>query len=1362
MRLSEPRNLHLSLLLMSVAASSVCGELRSLGSSLAASSDARLKRHGSVVGDAAPPTQTSPTNASGDASLPLNHEHGARTASSAAGDEFRQLVTDKGRGAKAHSASRHHATPLDHHAWPSAEKCARPAKCEPLINATCFGAPLPYSHTTVELANDSSSQFEIQERLDLWYGLRQIPRCWAVVQPLLCAVYRPRCVDGLVTLPSHETCRLVRAFCRITALDSDRWPFFLRCQQGGTFASGCKDTMREIKFNTTSRCLEPLVGTPRETSWYPEVEGCGIGCRHPLLTEDERTSMRTFVGVIVALATVACLFAVLTFLIGWSESRQYPNVMVFYMNLCLLLMCVGWLAQFLPGAREDITCRRDGTLRSGEPSSGENLSCVAIFFLCYYFLLASLCWLVLLAYAWEHRLQQGSSPSSSPLQAKAAYFHLVAWSVPFVLFIIVMALGLVDGDPVSGICFVSAANPHARSALVLFPVTTAFFAASYFLIRELYKLVRLKGGTGDMINDRVRAKIQSMILRIGLFLVTAVLLVSCTYVCHIYEFRNRPVWERSLHRYVACRANVETAQSPVPELPVRACEPDARPSLAMLQLHLVAFLGACLALASWVLTSATATAWSHFWRRTILRQPSQDAPRVQRHKLVAEAFSRRHELNRGQGSISFHSVHDDPVGMNLDMNSVTSQDLSSTWAAALPGFLHRRGAVAGPTAIPPVRRYSSTSDVSRQLSLSVRRQSLDSQMSYQVAAEQQWLAAQRAIARHQRRKTRRERERLLHMAALHRPSPFPHSAPIRRGSDSSMQSLVAAATSSLQRGLHGASTISKPASVARATSTGDLNPGSVLSQNHLSLLRPSVVTQRRSELLINPPFTHGMSESGSTRMSMRNSITAPSNTAESINSSTVAANGTSATAQTSQPNPAAPQMPGILPGYPALAAANPYAAYLSYLNGLRLPGHPPPEATLPPFGYPTPFGYPGFPFYPPTLYPYGQGFASYPELDPAHVPLIPLHPMPDSSSETGFIPIITSDSDFTDAGIRSPHMLSAQRAVEERERVLAAAAMASPSRPQTHQETQTERKQETLLTPTPLRKAQSDRPAATQQQPETIEMREIKSGQSRWSNASVLSKARVSKSPPGQQPKLSSQASKTNTPLHRFSSVSPPVTQSPSALSPLVQQQRESVSPRCCEDYQAIALHDPCSSNNTQHSNLNTQVSWPPCHQQVHQGLQHCSCPLYGPEVLLHAPSHASSYLHGSNSGYQQGALCMDQYCTGLASGSTEPNTLDSTTSGHSNSDGPHSCHTYLFAPVESNGAEDEPQSFSGNGCTAQCPEQCHTAVAQPQEQFTSDHLATPPPFQHPPFSGCCEGTSSSQQQNLGPQGLTEPGFVSR
>lgn len=70
--------------------------------------------------------------------------------------------------------------------------------------------------------------------------------------------------------------------------------------------------MRKIKFNTSGYCAEPLVATPRETSWYTGVEGCGVGCRHPLLTQDERVSMRTFVVVVSSIATVTSLFAVVS------------------------------------------------------------------------------------------------------------------------------------------------------------------------------------------------------------------------------------------------------------------------------------------------------------------------------------------------------------------------------------------------------------------------------------------------------------------------------------------------------------------------------------------------------------------------------------------------------------------------------------------------------------------------------------------------------------------------------------------------------------------------------------------------------------------------------------------------------------------------------------------------------------------------------------------------------------------------------------------------------------------------------------------------------------------------------------------
>lgn len=59
-----------------------------------------------------------------------------------------------------------------------------------------------------------------------------------------------------------------------------------------------------------------------------------------------------------------------------------------------------WMLQFLPGHREQIVCRRDGTLRHSEPSAGENLACIVPFILIYYFLIAANVWFAIFTYAW--------------------------------------------------------------------------------------------------------------------------------------------------------------------------------------------------------------------------------------------------------------------------------------------------------------------------------------------------------------------------------------------------------------------------------------------------------------------------------------------------------------------------------------------------------------------------------------------------------------------------------------------------------------------------------------------------------------------------------------------------------------------------------------------------------------------------------------------------------------------------------------------------------------------------------------------------------------------------------------------------
>lgn len=77
--------------------------------------------------------------------------------------------------------------------------------------------------------------------------------------------------------------------------------------------------------------------------------------------------------------------------------ESFILVNIFQINL---LYFSRWMLQFVPGHRENIVCRRDGTLRYSEPSAGDNLACIIPFILIYYFLIAANVWFAIFTYAW--------------------------------------------------------------------------------------------------------------------------------------------------------------------------------------------------------------------------------------------------------------------------------------------------------------------------------------------------------------------------------------------------------------------------------------------------------------------------------------------------------------------------------------------------------------------------------------------------------------------------------------------------------------------------------------------------------------------------------------------------------------------------------------------------------------------------------------------------------------------------------------------------------------------------------------------------------------------------------------------------
>ncbi|XP_011868773.1 PREDICTED: protein smoothened isoform X2 [Vollenhovia emeryi] len=570
--------------------------------------------------------------------------------------------------------------------------------------------------------------FCFQERLYLLQALKHVPKCWAVVQPFLCSIFMPKCINDTVELPSHEMCKMMSGPCRML-MNSTIWPSFTNCENTKLFPRLCQNDIRELKFNTSGKCLKPLVPTDNVLSIFDGVEGCGTQCYDPLYTPDEHNEIHSFIVWAASICCIFNLFTIVTFLIDWKSANKYPAIVIFYINCCFMMSCIGWLVQFTPGSRDVIVCRKDGTLRTREPS-GENLSCVVVFILVYYSLMAAVVWFVILTYAW-HMSFRALGTIQDRIDKKSAYFHLIAWCVPLILTVTIMALGQIDGNSMTGICFVGYAD-HASKIFVLGPVLLAVLVGGYFLCRGLYTLIRLKISSQEIISERASSKIKQTIVRMGLFSIAILAAVVVTFYCHIYEIQNSQQWKQSFRSYMICTIVTKYAD-------ISECKMDVRPSTGKLQLHLLALFSTGILMSSWIWTSSTVNTWRRFLKSLLKHEAEEPPVRLSKHKLIAHVFAKRKTLNKaGRLSISFHNTHADPVGLNFDLNSGVSQDFSTTWADALPKLVMRRGALVDGTtgSVSSNRRNSVDSEISysfRCVSMESRRNSLDSQISVQIA-----------------------------------------------------------------------------------------------------------------------------------------------------------------------------------------------------------------------------------------------------------------------------------------------------------------------------------------------------------------------------------------------------------------------------------------------------------------------------------------------------------------------------------------------------------------------------------------------------------------------------------------------------
>jgi smoothened protein len=223
------------------------------------------------------------------------------------------------------------------------------------------------------------------------------------------------------------------------------------------------------------------VSTNRESAFFHEVDGCGMRCESPEFTTDEYAYYHTFLFWIAFFGLVVFAIVIGTHLIcGWSDAVKSP---LFYMSVCEAFIRFLLLVQFMAN-KESLVCAADGTRYTGGDGSYHPLCNTTAIFLFLFF--AALCIeFVLFSYTFSvHVRITNPGNSEKVLAKKQPYFCMAALVIPVCLAIIIFALDFVEGDSLTGVCFVGGKNqPTARVIFVVVPICLTLCVSAYFSFR---------------------------------------------------------------------------------------------------------------------------------------------------------------------------------------------------------------------------------------------------------------------------------------------------------------------------------------------------------------------------------------------------------------------------------------------------------------------------------------------------------------------------------------------------------------------------------------------------------------------------------------------------------------------------------------------------------------------------------------------------------------------------------------------------------------------------------------------------------------------------------------------------------------
>ncbi|KAK6166580.1 hypothetical protein SNE40_023236 [Patella caerulea] len=463
-------------------------------------------------------------------------------------------------------------------------------KCEPITIPLC--KDIQYNETIMPNLLNHQKQDDAGLEVHQFFPLVKV-QCSTQLKFFLCTMYVPVCTvleDAIP--PCQSLCNQARDGCEsLMNKFGFQWPDSLKCEKfpqtglcvgenttepttqktptakpgnpnvpgrgGGTYnpdrpgsgggSTGSRDVniSRDFGFSCPDELKVPKGFDYNLKVGHHLERNCGSPCYNMFFKSEKREFARWWIGVWSCICLASTLFTVLTFLIDMQRFR-YPERPIIFLSGCYFMVAMAYVVGF--ALREEVGC-----MEPFEPPNDKIMKesmvpiitqgtkkegCTILFMMLYFFSMASSIWWVILTLTWF--LAAGMKWGHEAIEANSQYFHLAAWAVPAIKTIAILAMGQVDGDVLSGVCFTGIFDVDALRGFVLAPLVVYLIIGTSFLLAGFVSLFRIRT---IMKSDGTKTdKLEKLMVRIGIFSVLYTVPATIVIACYFYEQSFRENW----------------------------------------------------------------------------------------------------------------------------------------------------------------------------------------------------------------------------------------------------------------------------------------------------------------------------------------------------------------------------------------------------------------------------------------------------------------------------------------------------------------------------------------------------------------------------------------------------------------------------------------------------------------------------------------------------------------------------------------------------------------------------------------------------------------------------------------------------